>query len=63
MRVDLNFKQAEHLSNFFFDIAKGLVLGGIGSVIIAPEVRFVAAVLATICAFGCLKIALFLLEE
>jgi|YNPBryantNP2012_1023418.scaffolds.fasta_scaffold07601_5 hypothetical protein len=63
MRVSLNSKQADGLANFFFDIGKGLVLSGIGSVIIVPEARLIAAFLSTLTAVFCVKLALNLLEE
>lgn len=59
----LNREQAKSLSNFFFDVAKGLVLGGIGFTIIVPwEMRITAIISSTTMAYACIRIGLSLLE-
>lgn len=63
MQVVLNTEQAKGLSIFFFDIAKGLILGGIGSAVVSSQARIPLLLLVTLFSFGCIKIALALLEE
>ena len=64
MGVSLNSEQAKGLANFFFDVAKGLVLGGIGFATVLPLGLKLLSVLAmSILAIICVKIALTLLEE
>lgn len=59
----LNTKQAEGLANFFFDIAKGLILGGVGSVAVSPvQIKFISGTLSGVFAYICIKIALTILE-
>jgi len=59
----LNLRQAEALSNFFMDIAKGLVLGSLALSITVPgTVRLAYAVAASTLAYYCVKLGLSLLE-
>lgn len=62
---NLNLKQSESLSGFFFDIAKGLMLGTIGFASVTPNVSakiiFVfSSILLTII---CVNFALTLLKK
>lgn len=64
MYTRLNTEQAKGLSRFFFDIAKGLVLGEIGLFTIGSvEAKAVAIFLISFLAFACIKLALWILEE
>ncbi len=64
MYLSLNNEQAKGLSNFFFDIAKGLVLGGIGFATFVPSSAILIFVsLSAIFAFLSIKLALSILEE
>ena len=59
----LNSEQAKGLSNFFFDVAKGLVLGGIGFYVISPfQIKYITVISSGMLAHGCIKMALTLLE-
>ncbi|MEK7163554.1 MAG: hypothetical protein AAB768_00230 [Patescibacteria group bacterium] len=59
-----NLEQAKGLSNFFFDIAKGVTLGAIGFSAIGPiEIRIFVGVLSISFVYVCVKIALLLLEN
>ena len=61
---DLNLKQTIGLSNFFFDVAKGLFLGGVGSVVVAPlELKVLSIFASMTMAYVCVKMGLSLLEE
>lgn len=60
----LNKEQAKSLSNFFFDVAKGLVLGGIGLSFAVPwNIRVVMIIYVVGAAYICVNFALSLLEE
>lgn len=60
----LNREQAKSLANFFFDVAKGLILGGIGLAVVVPwNVRILTLLLSVITAYFCIRFALSLLEE
>lgn len=60
----LNKEQAKSLSDFFFDVAKGLVLGGIGfTIIVSWEMRITAIISSTTMAYACIRIGLSLLED
>ncbi len=60
----LNKEQAKSLSDFFFDLAKGLVLGGIGFTVVVPNnLIMTAAFTSALVAYGCIRIGLKLLEE
>ena len=64
MGVFLNTRQAEGLANFFFDVAKGLVLGGIGFATIVPlELKLMSVGFTTVFALVCVRFALLLLED
>ena len=64
MEVTLNSKQSEGLANFFFDIAKGLVLGTVGFISIIPsDVKFIMGTLNIALAFAFIRFALLLLED
>ena len=63
MDFPLNTKQSEKLADFFFDIAKGLILGGIGFTVIAhQEMKLIYTVVSVFCAFWCITTAMNLLE-
>lgn len=60
----LNNDQARGLANFFFDIAKGLILGSLGLSLAVPLAVKVAIVIPSIFfALWCVKMALYLLED
>ncbi|MBI2611992.1 hypothetical protein HYW54_04595 [Candidatus Gottesmanbacteria bacterium] len=64
MNIPLNLEQSKGLANFFFDIAKGLVLGGIGFATVAPfEQKIIVSISSFILAFWSVKTALALLEK
>lgn len=61
--MSLNHEQAKSLSSFFFDVAKGLVLGGIGFTPAVPGNMIVTVVLSSAtAAYICIRIGLNLLE-
>lgn len=61
---NLNSKQVVSLSSFFFDIAKGLFLGGVGSLVVAPlELKILSIIASMTMAYVCVKMGLSLLEE
>ena len=63
MKLELNNEQAKGLSNFFFDVAKGMVLGGLGLSLTVPLVVKVSLVIMSmIVALFCLRMALYLLQ-
>ena len=60
----LNKVQSVELAKFFFDVAKGLILGGIGfSTVIAFELRMVMIVLTAMTAYILVRLALSILKE
>lgn len=60
----LNTEQSKGLANFFFDVAKGLILGGIGfSISTSPEVRILAILLSSVMTYICIRLALLMLEN
>ena len=60
----LNSAQAKKLADFFLDIAKGLILGGLGFVTIVPVgLKLFYTLLSLIFAFWCIKLGLKLLEN
>lgn len=64
MQISLNSKQAETLSAFFIDIAKGLILGTVGySLIIPSETKIIIALTNIIIAGFAIKFSLSLLEK
>lgn len=63
MEFSLNNAQAKGLAGFFFDVAKGVILGGVGIASIAPlEVKF-AYIVISILTYLSLRVALVLLEK
>jgi len=59
-----NRSQAKGLANFFFDLAKGLVLGGLGlSLTIPGGERMFLSLSALLIAGFCVMMAIELLEE
>ncbi|HJZ05645.1 hypothetical protein A2634_05330 [Candidatus Amesbacteria bacterium RIFCSPHIGHO2_01_FULL_48_32] len=64
MRVTLNTEQARGLSNFFFDVAKGLILGGIGLSLAVPLAAQISLVIvSSLAALVCVRMALYLLQD
>lgn len=64
MSIILNPAQAKGLANFFFDIAKGLFLGGLGLSFQAPlTLKLALIIINTFSAFISIKFALFLLKD
>lgn len=62
--MNFNTAQIKGLADFFFDIAKGFVLGGVGLTAAQPaEERFVFSIISILLALIGLRIALRLLEE
>lgn len=60
----LNKAQAQELARFFFDVAKGLVLGGVGfSTVIPFELRLMMIALTATASYILVKLALSLLKE
>lgn len=48
MSITLNQEQAKSLANFFFDIAKGVTLGGLGFATVTPLEVKIVTVLASL---------------
>lgn len=64
MYTTLNAGQAKELARFFFDVAKGLVLGGVGFATVSPfEVKIITVSSSFILSYFLVKFALSLLEE
>ncbi|MEK7497614.1 MAG: hypothetical protein AAB656_01710 [Patescibacteria group bacterium] len=67
MRVSLNREQAKGLSNFFLDIAKGLVLATLGFTVLpsgaALIFRAINVIALGMIAYYCVRIGLRLLEN
>ena len=64
MGLVLNQQQSEGLADFYFDLAKGFVLGGIGFATASrPEARLMALILSLGLAYICVRFGLSLLEE
>lgn len=64
MRLTLNSEQARGLANFFFDVAKGLVLGGIGLSLAVPiGIKVFIVFFSSVFAIVCLRMALDLLKD
>ena len=60
----INNAQARELAKFNFDIAKGLILGGLGLAIVIPfELKVLLICVSSILAYALVKIALALLKE
>ena len=64
MPESLNAVQSQELARFFFDVAKGLTLGGIGFTTIAPlETKVIVAVLTLTLVYWSIRAGLTLLQE
>lgn len=64
MAIVLNKEQAKGLSNFFFDVAKGIALGGFGFISLTNSVqRFVFVVAVAAIVYTCIVVALTILKE
>lgn len=60
----LNKAQAQELAKFFFDVAKGLILGGIGFATVGSiEIRIMTAISSLILSYTCIRFGLVLLKE
>lgn len=60
----LNKAQAQELAKFFFDIAKGFILGGVGFATIGSvEFKLITAMLSVMVSYICIKFGLALLKE
>lgn len=60
----LNKAQAQELAQFFFDLAKGFILGGVGFTAITPaEIKLAMAIASLILTYFCIRIGLTLLKE
>lgn len=60
----LNKAQAQELAKFFFDLAKGLILGGVGFATVGSiEIRIITATSSLILSYICLRFGLALLKE
>lgn len=60
----LNKAQAQELAKFFFDLAKGLILGGVGFATVGSiEIRIITAISSLILAYLCIRFGLALLKE
>lgn len=67
MLTALNSKQADKLSNFFFDIAKGFVLGiaglSVSGVEISLYLRFINVLVGIVVIYFCVKVGLELIKN
>jgi hypothetical protein len=67
MLVSINSKQADRLSNFFFDVAKGIVLGTFGLSITASGISLFTLILnifaGVFMVYLCVRVGMFLLNE
>lgn len=64
MRLALNAEQAKGLASFYFDIAKGLFLGGIGFATFSqPEVKLATFVTNITLSYFCVRLALAILKD
>lgn len=60
----LNKAQAQELAKFFFDIGKGLILGGVGFATVGSiEIRIITAILSLALSYTCIRFGLTLLKE
>lgn len=58
-----NIEQARGLSTFFFDIGKGLILGGVGIYFLTPiEARLVISIFIFLVSYFCVYLALEILK-
>ncbi len=62
--MNLNLEQAKGLSNFFFDVAKGLFLGGIGFATLSqPETKLITFITSMTLSYFCVRFALAILKD
>lgn len=60
----LNAEQTKGLANFFFDIAKGLVLGGLGySAVIPSQAKIAIIIVSLFAAYLCVRSAMIILDK
>lgn len=63
MVIALNKEQAKGLSNFFFDVAKGIALGGFGFITVTDSLQRLAFIVAvTAIVYTCIVVALTILK-
>ncbi len=63
MQVQLNEAQIKGLANFFFDIAKGIIIGGSGFAYIIPsEIRLLTLLSSAIGGLICIVFAIKILS-
>ena len=64
MNLTINDEQAKGLASFFFDVAKGLVLGAIGFAAVTQiEAKLLFVILSLVVAYICIRIALSILDQ
>lgn len=64
MRLTFNKEQAKGLAGFYFDVAKGLFLGGVGFATFSqPEVKLATFIISIILSYFCVKFALVILKD
>lgn len=64
MDIVLNKEQAASLANFFFDVAKGVTLGGLGFATVNPlEIKLITVLSSLVATYLLVKFGLLLLEE
>lgn len=62
--MSLNAEQSKGLANFYFDIAKGIFLGGVSlAVFNQPQTRPFTFILSAIISYACVQFALNLLKD
>lgn len=62
--MGLNAEQSKGLANFYFDVAKGIFLGGVSlAVFNQPQTRPFTFVLSAIISYTCVQFALNLLKD
>lgn len=60
----LNKEQARELARFLLDVAKGLILGGVGFGVVAPfEIKILAGGVSLILVYALVRFSLSLLKE
>lgn len=63
MAIVLNKEQSKGLSNFFFDVAKGIALGGFGFITVTDPLQRLAFIVAvTAIVYTCIVVALTILK-
>lgn len=64
MSITLNQEQAKSLANFFFDVAKGVILGGLGfATVTSLEVKIFAVLSSLVVTYLLVRFGLILLED